>query len=227
MKHFSPSIRAQKKSQLYQALETACPRLAPWANLLLYAATLLALDLGFRWLCRAAFTSGLEGALRLLPFTLGWTLVFTGAAALLSRLTRRIFMTATVLLAAALCVVHGVFINMFRKFFSFADMAFAGAGAAFADLSYLMIRKALLLWLALCVLLALLAAVLVPPAGHASWRQGAAALVLGLALILVTRYGILGKSSVIIWDQNADPAFLYEDFSDSREIGRASCRERV
>ena len=218
MKPLSPSVRAQRKKQgspLYQALQARLPRLAPWAHLLLYALTLLALDLGFRWLCRSALTGGWDNALRLLPFTLGWILVLTGAAALLPRTARRVFMVLSVLLAAALCVVHGVFINMFRKFFSFADMAFAGDGAAFADLSYLMIRKAILLWLVLCLALAFLAAVLVPPS-PAPRRQGAVSLVLGLALILVTRYGILGKSDVIIWDQNADPAFLYEDFSDSR-----------
>lgn len=117
---------------------------------------------------------------------------------------------------ALLAVTHGIFINMFRKFFSFSDIAFAGDGAAFLDTSYLVIRKILLVWIVLCFLLVVLAALLVPP-GVRPRRRDAAAAIVGLAVILVTRYAILGKSSdVIIWDQNLDPAFLYEDFSDSR-----------
>ncbi len=213
MKKFVPL--SHSGSRLYQAVAARLPRLAPWLHLFFFWCSLIALDLGFRWICRFAQTVGLVTTLKLMPFTLGWSLLLTGVAVLLPGLARRIYMILVGLAAALLAVVHGIFINMFRKFFSFSDIAFAGDGAAFADASYLIIRKVLLAWILLCFLVVVLAAVLTPR--ERPKFKAAAIAVAGLALILVTRYAILGQSSnTIIWDQNSDPAFLYEDFSDSR-----------
>ena len=216
MKSYSNRVRAEQKHRLYQMVEHKQPGAAPWLHLALFFLVLIGLDLGFRWICRFAQTVGLANTLKLMPFTLGWALLLTGVAALLPGLIRRIYMLLVGAVTALLAVTHGIFINMFRKFFSFSDIAFAGDGAAFLDTSYLVIRKILLVWIVLCFLLVVLAALLVPP-GVRPRRRDAAAAIVGLAVILVTRYAILGKSSdVIIWDQNLDPAFLYEDFSDSR-----------
>ncbi len=204
--------------RVYRALARRFPRIAPWVHLVLFALALTALDLGFRWFCR--FANVLEPAetRRLLPFTLGWVLIFTAAAALLPRLPRRVFMVLLGLAASFLCVVHGVYINMFRRFFSFSDLAFAGDGMAFLDASYLLtIRKLLLGWIALCFALVALAAVLAPPRlPGVRFVVGGAMAAVGVAALLVTRFALLGFSGAVIWDQNSDPAFLYEDFSDSR-----------
>ena len=206
-----------KDHRLYRWVWNRMPGLAPHLHLALFFCGLVALDLGFRWMCRFAQTVGLVNVLKLMPFTLGWALLLTGVAALLPRLLRRIWMVVIGLTASLLCVTHGIFINMFRKFFSFSDMAFAGDGAAFADLSYLVIRKVLLLWIILCFLVMVLGAVLVPPEEYGRrLRKGLVLAAAGLAVVLVTRYAILGRSAGVIWDQNSDPAFLYEDFSDSR-----------
>lgn len=203
-------------SRLYRRLSERLPRLAPWLHLLLFYAGLVLLDLGLRWTCRFAQTVGLRNVLRLMPFTFLWALLLTALAALLPRTPRRIYMAVTGILAAALCVVHGVYINMFRKFFSFSDMVFAGDGAAFADLSYLVIRRALLLWILLCLALLLLAAALVPGEARPRRLLGAGGAAAALALLLAARFFLLGTSQGVIWDQTGDPAFLYEDFSDSR-----------
>ena len=214
MSHRSPD--RPRATRLYRALEKKLPRLAPWLHLPLFFAALIALDLGFRWMCRFAQTVGLANTLKLMPFTLGWALLLTGLAALLPRLGRRIYMIVLAVALGLLCVTHGVYINMFRKFFSFFDMVFAGDGAAFVDLSYLVIRKILLAWILLCAAVMLLAAALVPPALPHRKKVGASGAVLGLAVILCTRFFLLGSSEAVIWNQNSDPAFLYEDFTDSR-----------
>ena len=204
-------------NRIFRALSSRFPRIAPWVHLVLFAAALIALDLGFRHFFRFGGVVGDANMRRLLPFTLGWALVFTAAAAVLPRRVRQVFMIVLGLTACLLCVVHGIYINMFRRFFSFSDLAFAGDGMAFLDVSYLLIiRKLLLLWILLCFALIVLAAVLTPPEAGPRPIPGAAAGVLGAALLLITRFALLGSSGVVIWNQYEDPAFLYEDFSDSR-----------
>lgn len=216
MEKDSNFLRTKHKHCLYQMVECKLPGLAPWLHLPLFFLVLIGLDLGFRWICRFAQTVGLANTLKLMPFTIAWAMLLTGIAALLPGVIRQIYMLLVGLAAALLSVAHGVFINMFRKFFSFSDIAFAGDGAAFADASYLVIRKVLLAWIVLCFLLVVLAVLLVPPKVRPRFVHVIFPAA-GVALILITRYAILGHSSdVIIWDQNSDPAFLYEDFSDSR-----------
>ena len=205
-------------NRIYRAISSRIPRIAPWIHLVLFAGAMIALDLGFRYVCRFASVVqvGITGELRL--FTLGWVLVFTAVAALLPRRVRQVFMVVIGLIFSLLCVTHGIFINLFRKFFSFSDMAFAGDGAAFTDISYLLtIRKLLLAWILLCFALTVLAAVLAPP-GILRPRliTAAAAAVVGIALLLVARFAVLGFSGAVIWDENSDPAFLYEEFTDTR-----------
>lgn len=204
-------------SRLYRALKARLPWLARWLHLVLFPAVLIALDAGFRYICRFASAVGSADTMKLLPFTLGWALVFTAIAALLPRRARQVFMLGVGAVFCLLCVVHGIFINLFRKFFSFSDMAFAGDGAAFVDISYLLvIRKVLLLWIIGCFLLVVLAALLTPPDSESRPIPAVCGAVLGVAMILTTRFAFLGQSGVVIWDEANDPAFIYEDFSDTR-----------
>lgn len=212
MKHSA----SPKGNRLYNALAQRLPRLAPRLHLILFFLSLVAMDLGFRWIFRFAQVAGLANTVKLLPFTLGWALLFTAIAALLPRKVRQIFMPVISLLFSVLCIVHAVFLNMFRKFFSFADMAYAGDGFAFADLSYLMISKKLLLGLLLCLAVIVLAALLVPPTARSRPISGSIAAILAVVILLATRYGLLGTSTTVIWDETTNPAFLYEDFSDSK-----------
>ena len=201
---------------LYRLLEKYLPWSKGWLHLALFFLSLVALDGGLQYFFRFARIIELSTVLPIRCFTIGWALLFTGIAAMLPGLGRRIFMVLVSLVYTILAIVHGVFINMFRKFFSFADMFFAGDGAAFLDGSYLMIRKLLLLWILCCFALTVLAALLTPPKAKWAWKGGIPAMVLGLAVILGIRYTQLNKQTVIIWNQNSDPSFLYEDFSDTK-----------
>ncbi len=217
----TPSSGAGKPKEgnrLYNLLAGHFPRLTPWLHIVLFFLVLLGIDLGFRFFMRSASeTISKDIILKFLPFSLGWSLLLTAIAMLLPRRGRQVYMIVLGFLTFFDCLAHGVYINMFRRFFSFSDLAFAGDGAAFLDLSYLMmIRKLLLLWLLACFAGAILAALLVPPEAKSKWIPSVITVVLSIAVIAATRFSILGSSGAVIWNQNTDPAFLYEDFSDTR-----------
>ena len=156
-------------------------------------------------------------------FTLGWSLILTAPAALLPRVLKRWYMG---ILGAALFVLtltHGIYFNMFRKFFSFYDMAFAGDGFAFLDPSYLMVRKLSVL-LGLFFLAVMLAAVvLVPPRGTGRrWElwTGGGLLAAGALIAAVTGALTLRGGDTMVWDMSTDPAVVYENFTDSKAAMR-------
>ena len=152
-----------KENPLLGLLRRFVPKAADWLHLVLYFLTLVALDYGFQFFFLHLRVIGRTDYLLLRLFTPGWALVFTGIAAVLPGLLRRVWM---VLSGGAFCVlalVHGVYINMYGKFFSFSDLGFAGDGAAFMDTSYLVIRRLLLAGIGLCAVLFVLCALLTPP----------------------------------------------------------------
>ena len=152
----------KRENLLLRMTRKAMPKAADWLHLPLYFLTLLALDFGFQYFFLHLRVIDKADYLLLRLFTPGWALVFTGIAALLPGLLRRGWMVLTGLAASILALVHGVYINMYGKFFSFADMGFAGDGAAFMDTSYLVIRRLLLAGIVLCAVLFALSVVLTP-----------------------------------------------------------------
>ncbi len=187
-----------------------------WLHLALFFLAMLGLDAGLMHFFSFAQMPGLEHAQDLRLLTPGWVLLFTGIAAMLPGLGRKIWMTAVSLVFCVLGIVHGVFINMYSKFFSFSDIAFAGDGAAFMDGSYLVIRKIVLAWIIGCFCLTVLAVLLTPRKAKPALKGGIPVALAGLALILSIRYTVLGEKTVMVWNQNIKPSFLYEDFTDSR-----------
>lgn len=192
------------------------PRFAPHLHIVLYFFSFLALDFGLRWMCRFAQVVEDDALRSLLPFTFAWALLFVALAALLPWRLRQVYMTVLGALWCILAVVHGCYINMFRKFFSFFDMAFAGDGAAFVDSSYFAIHKLLFVGIVGCFVLMMLAVFLVPPRAKGMKMFGFAGIILAVAVIFCTRTFVLGTADAVIWNQNDDPAFLYEDFTDTR-----------
>lgn len=187
-----------------------------WLHPVIYFVSLVALDYGFQFFFRHVQVDGLTNALVLRLLTPGWAALLTGIALLLPGVVRRIWMIVTGGVFAILAIVHGVFINMYGKFFSFADMNFAGDGAAFMDLSYLTIRKLLLLWILVCLAAVILSAILVPKKAKPLLKGGIPMAIAGLAVILGIRFTVLGQETKLIWNQHTDPSFLYENFSDDQ-----------
>lgn len=155
-----------------------------------------------------------------LALNLAWSLLLTGIAVLLPRLARRIYMGIAGVALCVLTVVHGVYFNMFRKLFSFYDMAFAGDGFAFLDSSYLVIRKLAILCALFCLALMIGAVLLAPKEEKGKSRPrliaGGCGVVSGAALILIVCLCYFRGGDLMIWDMDTDPATIYLNFTDTK-----------
>lgn len=206
----------KRENLLLRGTRKLLPKAADWLHLPLYFLTLLALDFGFQYFFLHLQVIEKSDYLLLRLFTPGWALIFTGIAALLPGLLRRLWMVLTGGAFCILATVHGVYINMYGKFFSFADIGFAGDGAAFMDTSYLVIRKLLLLLILLCAMLFILCALLTPRKCKLRFFWGLPMAAAGAAVILVLCGTVLGADTVLVWDQHTNPSFLYDNFSDDQ-----------
>lgn len=206
----------KKENLLLRVVRKVLPGAAAWLHLALFFLTLTALDFGFQYFFLHLRVIDKTDYLLLRLLTPGWALVFTGVAALLPGVLRRCWIALVGGAFSVLAVVHGVYINMYGKFFSFSDIGFAGDGAAFMDTSYLVIRKLLLAGILLCVLLFALSIALTPRKCRLSFKFGLPAAAAGAAVIAGLCFTVLGGDTVLVWNQHTDPAFLYDNFSDDQ-----------
>jgi len=95
-------------------------------------------------------------------FTLCWSLFMTALIALLPRLIRRIVMLTLQVFFCVLVLVHAGMYSVFWNFFSFSSLTFAGDGAAFFSWEYIKIRKLLIAFIVLSLLLMIAAAFFAP-----------------------------------------------------------------
>ena len=211
------NTKTEKRENLPLRLtRKVCPKAADWLHLPLFLLTLLVLDFGFQYFFLHLRVIEKQTYLLLRLFTPGWALLLTGIAALLPGFVRRIWMVVTGGAFSILALVHGVYINMYGKFFSFSDIGFAGDGAAFMDTSYLVIRKLLLLLILGCLMMFLLCAVLTPRRCKLRLPVGLPMAAAGAAVIVALCSTVLGSDTVLIWNQHEDPSFLYDNFSDDQ-----------
>lgn len=193
----------------------------------LYFCILVALDVAFRYLYRTAGSFSWSNLTPLL-FTLGWALAMAAVAAILPRRLGQVWIIFTCSLFAVLVLVHAVMFNLFGSFFSLQDLVYAGDGAKFFSLSYLKIRKALILCALLAVAGSILCAWLMP---KKKWRPrrlfalipmaAGAALILSLHTPLVYVEPETG-SGTMTWDvtyeegEEIDPTqLLYTEFTNA------------
>lgn len=192
-------------------------KVKPYAYLLLCFCSLFGNAVWFQWMY-ADHTYRRWTAISL-ALILGWSLALTAVAAVLPRLGKRVYMGILGAAFFTLTVVHGVYYNMFRKFFSFSDMAFAGDGFAFLDPSYLVIRKLAILLGLLCLGLMVLAIVLAPKERESRRFRllaGGGAFAVGAAGVLLVCLLFFRGGDTMIWDMGSDPATVYENFTDTR-----------
>ena len=193
----------------------------------LYFCILVGLDVALRYLYRTADSFSWDNLMPLL-FTLGWALVLTGVAATLPRRLGQIWIIFTCALFAVLVLVHAVMSNMFGSFFSLQDLVYAGDGAKFFSLTYLKIRKALVLTAVLAVAGAVLSAWLIPRKPWKPWRLlSAAPVLLGAWLIVYLHTPLVyvepeSGDGPMTWDvtyeegEEIDPErLLYTEFTNA------------
>lgn len=210
------TTKERRENLLLRTLRRLLPRTAGGVHLVLFFLTLLALDYGFQFFFLHLRVIEQSDYLLLRLLTPGWALVFTGVAALLPGILRRIWMALVGAAFSVLAIVHGVYINMYGKFFSFADIGFAGDGAAFMDTSYLVIRKLLLAGIVLCAALFVVCILITPRKCKPSVKGGLPMAVVGAAVILGLCQTVLEEDTVLVWDQHTNPSFLYDNFSDDQ-----------
>ncbi len=152
------------------------------------------------------------------PLMVGWSLLFTSIAAILPGIAKKVYFGFLGIVFAVLPIVHEVYSNMFRKFFSFADMAFAGDGFAFLDSSYLVFNRPILL-LSLLFLAAMVCCILLTRKLKLSktilWGGGIGILAGAVLIAGVCLKSFRGDGKVV-WDMNEDPTTIYKSFTDRR-----------
>lgn len=156
-----------------------------------------------------------------LLFDLAWCLILTAIVWLLPSVLKKIFMLLSAAAYSLMVVASGVMLNMFNRFFSFGDFAFAGDGAAFLDLSYLNVRKITLLLAAVCLMIMVFAVLVAPEKGRRRAKReflmAGVMFILGTALALTTRFVFLKFDNVVIWDGAFSPGEVYETYSDTKQ----------
>lgn len=151
-----------------------------------------------------------------LYFVLGWCCILCGIIHILPGLIKKIFMGASILIFGILTLVNGGYINIFNKFFSFADLFLLGEGTEFMDTSYIHIRKIVVLSVVLSVLLMVLSIYLVPE------KRKKYEIFAGIFLFAVGVGGILYSDSrfsnegdAMAWDAASNVSLIYREFTDT------------
>ncbi len=174
--------------------------------------------------CALRFTYRSLGLTRFLDLgatlgTLGWCLLLTGIATLIPGGWKRLYLGGSFLLFGVLTVAHSVLQNLFRRFFMFSTLAFAGDGMAFADSQYIKAAVPVIIGVTAAALLMTAAIFLSPAKGRVPFRKHAVAglllLGVGVSALFTVHKSILAPGNTLIWDNFANPASVYESFTDS------------
>lgn len=110
------------KSRLYRLQDDR-----PWSRYIYLIPCFLSfflLDFTFRYIYADFGSTGLWNKIPLL-FSFGWSILFTGIICILPRPAKQAVMIFLSLVYGLFCIVHGVMLNLFRRFFSFSDLVFA------------------------------------------------------------------------------------------------------
>ncbi len=179
------------------------------------------LDLSFRSIYGQFGATSLLDKIPLL-FSFGWSLLLTAAAFLLPGIWKKIYMMLSILFFSLLVLTHGVMLNIFRRFFTFADFAFAGEANDFFDPSYFIIRKITILTALARVGLMVLAVRLIPRERRRRQRKknllsGLLVGVFGVAIIAGTSFFFLRSPDTVRWDNSSYDAAVYQSFSDTKK----------
>lgn len=207
-----------EKQRLFSRIRSS--KVGSWLYLALTFVSYALLSAGF-YKIYGSFASFTQQTHIALVFNLAWCLILTAIAWLLPPVLKKIFMLLSIAAYNLMVVASGIMLNMFNRFFSFEDFAFAGDGAAFLDLSYLNIRKLTLLLVAVCLILMIFAVLIAPEKGRRKSKRdfilAGVMFILGLGLALTTKNVFLKSDNVVIWDGAYSPSEIYETFSDKKQ----------
>lgn len=151
-------------------------------------------------------------------FVLGWCLIFCGLIAWIPGKIKIVFMVLLISVFMILTLVHGTYINIFNKFFSFSDLSLLGEGTQFMDVSYINIRKIIIAAVIGSGLLIGIAIMLLPkdkPKHVKNWMVGTGVLLLGLGSVFFAEKSFPEASDPVAWDASSNITNIYQDFLDT------------
>lgn len=151
-------------------------------------------------------------------FVLGWCMLLCGIIYCLPVKIKRFFMGISILVYGILVLVHGAYINVFDKFFSFSDLALAKEGADFVDPSYIDIRKRIILVVVISLVLMGIAIYMVPKKENRKNGVliGMLMVCLGVGSIQYARYCLPETQEGDVWNVSQNIGNVYQDFVDSK-----------
>lgn len=193
------------------------PALRSALSSLLFFASLAFLDLSFRYIYRADNTFGTAWYIPAL-FTLCWCVILTGAAYVMPRLIRRIFMILATAVSCFFVLCHAVFHSFFGKYMSLSSVMFAGDGAGFFDWSYFDIPKKLILAVLISLCATVLAVLILPKRRFKIWRiiAAVAAIAVGITGVNLTKNHFYAEQkNGITWDSTVSLRETYDSFTDT------------
>lgn len=161
-----------------------------------------------------AFT-GLLNRIPLL-FVFGWSLILTGICCVLPGKIKKIVSVLLVTIFAVLIVVHGAYDNVFQKFFSVSDFSLISEGTAFMDISYIHVRK--------IVVIVAIWAVVSTIVSFRFWENkkkkehvvlGFFMIVLGIGSTFAAKMSLPERASADLWNANSNLGNIYDDFVDT------------
>lgn len=178
--------------------------------------SLLIMDFGLRRAYSWLGSTALFDAVPIL-FTLGSCTFLTAVAVILPRLPKRIFMALVIVLSAAISITHSLLYNIFGSFFSFSDMAFAGNGIKFLELSYIRLSKTVIICAVFSLVMLVLMIAFTPKEPYTRLRIIGAALgaAVGIALAWAAHGLVMKDGDQISWETNR--AVTYVSFTNSNE----------
>ncbi|WP_159431651.1 LTA synthase family protein [Clostridium sp. Marseille-P3244] len=156
-------------------------------------------------------------------FVLGWCFLLCGIICILPGMIKKIFMGITAGIYSILTIVHGAYINVFDKFFSFSDLSLAGEGIEFLDISYIHIRKIIVACVIISLLLMALGIWLVPGREKNTEKKrripkilaGLLIMATGLAGIFYSEHQFSDDNDAMAWDAATNVSLIYEEFIDT------------
>lgn len=173
------------------------------------------------WILRATYI--VYGVLELydwisLFFVLGWCFLLCGIISMLPAVWKKIFMALSIVIYSILTLIHGAYINVFGKFFSFADLSLLQEGMDFMAASYIDIRKRIIACVLISVFL-MIFAIYLSPGKHGMKKKdritGVELIALGIIGICAAKIGIIVYDDPAAWDATSQPGVIYEDFLDT------------
>lgn len=153
-----------------------------------------------------------------LLFVCGWVFVLVGICCILPGRIKKVVSFLIVSLFSILIIVQNAYDNVFQKFFSVSDFSLIGEGAAFVDISYIHVRKIVILT-ALWAMLSTIVALKFYSDEKITRKKhlclGIVLFIVGIAGIWMAKKSLPERADAAAWNASANIGNIYDEFLDT------------